>query len=285
MKIRISTDSTADIPKDLQEELDINVLPLTLLHDGKEYLDGVDIPEEEFYEILENCKTLPTTSQITPFRYTEFYEETWKAGYTDLIQTTINSKGSSTWQSAVQARDMFYDEHPDAKDAMKIHIIDSLTYSMGYGHAVVEGARMARAGAAADEIVAFITDWVENSRVLFVPLNLRFVKKSGRVSAAAAFAGDALGLKPIITFENGESKILTKVRGEAKIVPELLKYFESEHKPGTPYALAYGNNPEVYEKLREAFHALPEPPAIDYKLGCVIAINAGPNVVGVIYRK
>ena len=93
---------------------------------------------------------------------------------------------------------------------------------MTYGWAVVQGAKMAAVGTDPDKVVAYIQDWLDHVRVLFAPLDLRFVKKSGRVSAAAAFVGDALGLKPIMTFENGESKILSKVRGEKNIIPALM---------------------------------------------------------------
>lgn len=75
------------------------------------------------------------------------------------------------------------------------------------------GLRMAAAGASVEEIAAYIQDWVDHVRVLFVAFDLKFAKKSGRVSAAAAFVGEALGLKPIMTFENGASKVVTKVRG------------------------------------------------------------------------
>ena len=92
---------------------------------------------------------------------------------------------------------------------------------MGYGWAVVQGAKMAIGGAAPQEVVDYIQDWVDHVRVVFAPLDLRFAKKSGRVSAAAAFVGEALGLKPIMTFTDGESKILAKVRGERAVAVKL----------------------------------------------------------------
>lgn len=284
-KIRIGTDSTADIPRSFCEELNISVLPLTILADGKEYRDGVDITPEEFYRILDGSERLPASSQVAAVSYQELFEETWKEGYTDLIQVTINSKGSGTYQAAVLSRDLFYEEHPEAKEQLAIHLIDSRTYSMGYGISVIEGARMIRDGATAEQVIAHIEEWLRHSRPVFVPLNLRCVKKSGRISPAAAFVGDALGLKPIITFEDGEARIMDKARGERKAIAKLVETCLRERRPGTNYALVHGKNEEAYARLKEACaQALDQPPVAEYPVGCVIAINTGSDMVGILYR-
>ena len=284
-KIKISTDSTADIPQSFCEELDISVLPLTVVADEKEYRDGVDITPQEFYRIIDASKKLPVSSQVASVLYTELCEETWKAGYTDLIQVTINSKGSGTYQAAVLSRDLFYEEHPEAKEQLSIHLIDSRTYSMAYGIGVIEGAQMVRQGASVAEVIAHIEEWLAHTRPLFVPLNLRCVKKSGRISPAAAFAGDAIGLKPLITFEAGEAKIIGKVRGERKAISALVEQCQKERRPGTNYALVYGSNQEAFRALKEACaQIMDQPPIAEYPVGCVIAINTGPDMIGILYR-
>ena len=267
-KIKISTDSTSDIPASFREELNISVLPLTILHEGKEYRDGVDITPTEFYKILDEASVLPVSSQVRA---------------TDLIHVSINSKGSGTYQAAVMSRDMFFEEHPEAK--LTIHIIDSQTYSMAYGMAVIEAAQMAKNGASVEEIKAHIADWVEHTRPMFVPLNLKCVKKSGRISPAAAFVGDAIGLKPLITFEEGEAKILSKIRGEAKAIAALVDMCRKERRPGTSYSLVYGSNPAALEALKEAVADFDQPPMAVYNVGCIIGINTGPNMIGILYRR
>ena len=284
-KIKISTDSTADIPQALCREWDISVLPLTVLAEGKEYRDGVDITPQEFYKIIDESKTLPVSSQVAGCLYTDLFEQTWKAGYTDLIQVTINSKGSGTYQAAILARDMFFEEHPEAAGALRIHIVDSATYSMAYGIPVVECARMIRESASVEAVLEHLREWLDHARPLFVPLNLRCVKKSGRISPAAAFVGDAIGLKPLITFEDGEAKILSKARGEAKAISALVETCRKERRPGTNYALVYGNNPQAIEQLRAACaEVMDQPPLTEYPVGCIIGINTGPDMVGIIYR-
>lgn len=283
-KIKISTDSTSDIPARFRDELNISVLPLTILAEGKEYRDGVDITPTEFYKILDEATVLPVSSQVAAAEYLALYQQVWEDGYTDLIHISINSKGSGTYQAAMMTRDMFFEEHPEAK--LNIHIIDSRTYSMAYGMAVVEAAQMVRSGATVEEITAHIADWVEYTRPMFVPLNLKCVKKSGRISPAAAFVGDAIGLKPLITFEDGEAKILSKVRGESKAIAALVDICMKERRPGTSYCLVYGSNLAARDALKAACESvMDQPPMAEYEVGCIIGINTGPNMIGILYRR
>lgn len=283
-KIKIGTDSTADIPKELCEELNISVLPLSIIHEGKEYVEGIDITPEPFYEILENSHKIPTSSQVTAELYRKLYEKTLAEGYTDLIQISINAKGSGTYQAAVLTKELFYEEHPEARDRLTIHTIDSETYSMIYGFAVVQAAKMARDGADPAEIIEKTKRTIKATRAMFVPLTLRFVKRSGRISPAAAFVGDAIGLKPVITFEDGEAKIVSKIRGERQAIKGILDICKKERREGTPYMIVYGNNREEYRLLREAcIQELGQEPEIEYPVGCIIAMNTGPNMVAIIY--
>lgn len=284
-RIRIATDSTADIPKSFCEELGIAVLPLKIIAGEHEYRDGVDITPPEFYRIIDESQKLPVSSQVASVLYSDLFEETWKAGYTDLIHVTLNSKGSGTYQTAVLSRSLFYDTHPEAKEQLAIHIIDSKTYSMGYGIPVIEGVQLARDGASVQDVIEHIEEWLAHSRPVFITLDLRCVKKSGRISPAAAFVGDAVGLKPIITFEDGDAKIIGKARGERKAISALLERCKTERRPDTNYAIVYGYNTEALNLVREACaQMMDRPPIAEYQVGCVISINTGPNMVGILYR-
>lgn len=286
MSICFVTDSAADIPAALVEELGIRVLPFHIEMKGKDLQDGVDFTPQEFYSALVKAPKIPTHSQHTAFVFQECYEKAWRDGYTDLIYTAINSKGSATYQNAVQAAQLFYEDHPEARDALMIRVLDSGTYTMCYGWAVIQGARMAREGKSVEEITAWMEDWLAHVLVVFAPYDLNFAKKSGRVSAAAAFVGDALGLKPIMTFTDGESKILTKVRGEKNIIPAILDQVRPVIDPDAPYFCIGGaleaENDRICAACEEAFGKGPE---LRYYIGGVIAINAGPNLVGIVCRK
>lgn len=284
-KIKISTDSTADIPKDLCDRFNISVLPLTIIYENKEYKDGIDISPKDFYAILDTAEALPVSSQVSVEMYTELFNSCRSEGYSDLIHVTINSKGSGTYQAAELAKSLFFESHPEAAEDFSIRIIDSKTYSMAYGIPVIEGARMIQNGASAEEVAEHIEEWLSHARPVFIPLNLKCVKKSGRISPAAAFVGDVIGLKPLITFEDGEAKIISKARGDNNAVSSLVERCLSERKPGTNYALVYGNNKEAFIKLKSACaETLDIPPIAEYQVGCVIGLNTGPNMIGILYR-
>lgn len=282
--IKFTTDSAADIPAALREELAIQVLPFPIAMGDKELNDGFDFTPREFYGMLLAAPQTPTHAQLNPYVFTRCFEEAWREGYTDLIHTSINSKGSATYGNALQAREEFYEDHPEARDTFHIHIIDSRNYTMSYGWPVLEGARMAAAGKGAEEIAACIQDWVDRARVVFAPLDLRFAKKSGRVSAAAAFMGEALGLKPVMTFTDGESRILSKARGEKSAISALVDLCQKERRADSPLLLIRGSNDEQADKLAQACRQeLGKEPDLTYYIGGVIAINAGPNLVGLLY--
>lgn len=285
-KIKFLTDSASDIPSGARKGLDIEVLPFTIISGDKEYKDGVNFSRQEFFKFLLSKPNIPTHSQLTVFDFCECYERLWTGGYTDVIYTSINSKASATWQNAVTATEEFYKDHPEAKAEFQIHVVDSMTYTMAYGWGVVQAARMAKAGVSAEICAAAIKDWCEHSRILFTPMDLKFAKKSGRVSAAAAFLGDALGLHPIMTFEDGESKVLTKVRGDKNVVPTMIKMCQNGMEENSPYLCIYGCNRDMNKILRHQFsESMKTKPALEYAVGGVIAINAGPNLVGVVYRE
>ncbi len=278
--IKFVTDSAADLPAGLRDEMGIEVLPFPIAVGGQEYRDGFDFTPREFYDVLLSAPAIPTHAQLTPFDFQQCFQNAWQNGFSDLIYTSVNSKGSATYQNALQAKEEFLEEHPE----FHIYVIDSRVYTMGYGWPVLEGVRMARKGAGAEEIAARIQDQVNRVRVIFAPLDLRFAKKSGRISAAAAFVGEALGLKPIMTFQNGESKILAKARGEKAVLSTLVDTCLKERQPNTPYLLIQGNNVGQSARLAQlAAQTLGEQAALAYYIGGVVSINAGPNLVGLVY--
>lgn len=136
-RIKFLTDSAADIPAGLREEYSIQVLPFPIAMGERELRDGFDFTPQEFYDMLLAAPKIPTHSQLTSFVFEEIFEQALEEGYTDLIYTAINSKGSSTCQNAFQARDDFYRRHPEAKDKLDVQVIDAKTYTMGYGLSLI----------------------------------------------------------------------------------------------------------------------------------------------------
>lgn len=281
-KIKLITDSTSDIPLPVAEELGIDILSIMLSVNGGSYAEQRDLSTDEFYDLLVQSDEIPTTSQITAFTYEEKFKEYLDAGYTDVICVTINSAGSATHQNAHMAKAALYENYPMASEQMRIHIIDSKCYTAVYGYSVQQAAKMAAQGTSAAEIIAYLEDWFSKATVYVIPHTLKFAKKSGRVSAAAAFAGDLLGLKPVIQFVDGENKVIEKIRGEKKIVPTIVEK-ASKMIPDSPYLVLRGSNSELPEELAKALtEKLGYPPADIVKIGAAVSINIGPEITAIL---
>lgn len=286
-KIKLITDSASDIPKEWEEKGQIHILKFHIAVDGKDYLEREDFSEVQFYQMLKRAKELPKTSKVTQNEFLQAFSQFYEQGYTDLIYVSINAKGSSTYDSAVLAKKIFYEEHPQVKEeTFRIHIINSGSYTMAYGYPVIEAAKKAQDGADIKEVLHYLEEWLSYVRIYFAPYTLQYAKKSGRVSATKAFLGEMMGLKPIITFEGGMSKIVGKVRGESGVIPDLIARAKNEMVPKTPYLLLGGDNEaHTAELLKYAQKALGYPPEGVYKIGASIAINSGPDVSAVIFKE
>lgn len=204
MSIKIITDSTSDIYLDLAKELDITIVPLRVIFDEQEYFDGVDITNEQFYEKLVVSKNLPTTSQPAPEQYIPYFEEA-KAKGDSVIVITISSKLSGTYQSAVIAKDMA--EYED------IHIVDSLTVTLGLQLLVRKAITLKNQGMSAEAIAVQLENTKTKVKLYALLESLEYLKKGGRLSGMSAFAGGLLNIKPIIEVRDGEVSLAARARG------------------------------------------------------------------------
>ena len=284
-KIKIMTDSASDISVENEKKYDILVIPFKMGMDDKSYTSRVDFDNEKFYKMMDEYSGIPVTSQITPFEFAENYKKLYDEGYTDVISVSINSKGSATYNNSVMAKEQFFEENPEAKGRMNIINIDGRGYTGGYGYAVVEAAKKAQKGAPVSEIESFIRDWVDNCVIFFGMYSLQYAKKSGRIPAAAAFVGEIMGLRPVSRIQHNEITTEAKVRGDKAIVPKILDLVTGEQIPKTPYCVVYGNDTAVRDEMIQAISKkLGYPPADTYQIGSEVAVNAGPKVVGVIFK-
>lgn len=285
-KIRLITDSASDVSEKNEKKYNIKVLPFNVTMGDKSYVSRVDFNNEKFYDMMDAYDGLPLTSQYTAFQFEEVYGELYREGVTDIICVLINGQGSATYNNSLMAKDSFFENNPDAVGKMNIISIDSRTYTGGYGYPVVEAAKMIERGDDVEAIVDYINHWVENCTILFAPYSLKYAKKSGRIPSAAAFVGDALGLKPIMRIFDHVISTDTKVRGEKAIITTIVQMTAAEIEPQTPYCIVYGNDSAVRDDLARAMtQKLGYPPEDCYQIGAAIAVNAGPRVVGTIFKK
>lgn len=284
-KIKFITDSASDISTEQEAKYNIKVLNFKITLGDKGFTSRVDITNEQFYELLEQSPDIPTTAQLTIFEFIDLFTETYREGCTHAIVTLINKDASSTYANAETAIEQFYGENPDAKDAFKIILIDSRSYTGGYGYAVTEGAKMAAAGKSAEEIEAFMRDWIAHLTIFFAPYSLKYARKSGRIPGATAVVGEALGIKPIMRIYDHKIENDEMIRGEKKLVGKIADKTVAEMIEGTPYCVVYGSNPKDGEDMAAAMtERLGVPPAEVYQAGAIITAHAGPRVVGVILQ-
>lgn len=277
MGVRIILDSTANFSKDLKEKF--TIVPLTVNFGEESYADGVEIDNDTFYRKLVTSDVMPTTSQPTPAAFAQVFENIVNEG-DEAVVITISSKLSGTYQSATIAAEDF---------GGKVFVVDGYTVAIGTGALGEYALKLAESGKSAAEIAQTLEKEKENIRVYAVVDTLEYLKKGGRVSATAAFAGGLLNFKPVIAIADGVVKSITKGRGNKQA--NSLMNAEVE-KSGTvdfsrPFVIGYTGEDDA---LMQAYIA-------DYtdmwggdadaiktaQLGSVVGTHAGPGAVAVGY--
>lgn len=285
-KIALLTDSCCDLPKEIIDELGIKVIPFTLTLGGESFREIYDKSTQEVYELMESTDEIPKHSQISPLTFEETYKELYEQGYTDIISVSINSQGSGTYNNSLIGKSDFFENNPDAQGKIKIFNIDSKCYTLYYGYPVMEAAKKIRRGAEVEEIIAYLEDWFNVSGIYAVPYTLKYAKKSGRISAAKAFAGELLGLKPVILFADGTTTTVDKIRGEKNIVPKLAEIVEKNMTPQTPYIMVHGKDDTLAKEVeKEIAKKTGKKAEMFGNIGAVVSANIGPELVAVVVRR
>ena len=275
-RVRIVTDSTADIPQELVDELGIIVVPLKVSFGSDIYRDGVDIKPREFIALMEKEKVMPTTSQPSPGEFVSVYENLAAKGDT-VVSIHLSGKLSGTVQSAQTAKAM--------TGARDVYIIDSKTASMGLGLIVLAAAKAAKEGQPIREVMSVIKYKMARTFVIFLVDTLEYLEKGGRIGKASAFLGTMLKIKPILTVDAGQVIPLEKVRGKAAAIDRIAQIVTDRTDISKHYACSfvYGNDYEAMTSLKEK--VLPVfncENLIVTEIGPVIMSHTGPGLVGVV---
>ena len=278
MSVRIITDSACDITQAEAKELGIRVLPLKTIFGETEYLDGVTITHREFYEKLIETDVNPTTSQIGPVEYEDAFRAAVEAG-DEVLCITVSSKLSGCYQSATIAA---------AEFPGKITLVDGLSVAIGQRILVQLALRERDAGKSAAEIGEVLEQQKGDIRLIALVDTLEYLKRGGRLSSAAAFAGTLLGIKPVIALEAGEVVILGKARGSKNGNNMLMKLVEQHGIDfDRPFALAYsGLDDSLLRKYMADSAALYEGKADTlpvYTIGSTIGTHAGPGAIALAF--
>jgi DegV family protein with EDD domain len=281
-EIRIVTDSTADIPRDIREELGIEMVPLKVMFGSEAFTDGVTIESDQFYEKLASSSELPTTSQPSPNEFIETYERILNEDpETQIISFHLAAAVSGTYQSALLATSLLEGEYD-------ITVIDTKSASYGFGLMVVKAAEMARAGRSKQAILAEVERLRLDRKLYFLVDTLEYLQKGGRIGKAAALFGSILNIKPILSLEeDGTVGAVDKVRGQKKAMLRIADLLQDEFQ-GDPVHIAiawsWNNAPamDLCELIKSRFNVQ----SVQFtKLGAVIGTHVGPGTAAVfMYR-
>ena len=278
MNTRIIVDSTADLMPEYKAR--VQIVPLTVNFGDQEYIDGVTIDHNTFYEKLVESDVLPTTSQATPDAFAKEFDKVKEAGDSAVV-VTLSGKFSGTYQSATIA----------AEDYENIYVVDSGSAAMGSGILVELAFMLLEKGFSAKEIAERLEE--EKKKIVVVALvdTLEYLKKGGRVSKTVAFAGSVLNIKPVISVIDGEIQMLGKARG-SKMGNNLL--VQQIDKAGgidftRPVLLGYSGLSDVLlKKYIEDSRYIWEGNLKEVRytaVGSVIGTHAGPGAVVVAFFK
>lgn len=276
-KVNIIVDSTADITEDVKERM--TVVPLTLHFGDEEYIEGVTIQKKEFYQKLIESDVLPKTSQASPADFEDVFEKIVAAGESAVV-ITLSSKLSGTWQSAMIAAREYEDS---------VYVVDSRSVAIGTAILAKLTLRLADEGMEAREIAERLEKEREKICLIAMLDTLEYLKKGGRISAAAAFAGGVLSIKPVVCIRDGEIVILGKARGSKQgnnlLVSEIRKTGGIDFTK--PILLGYtGLDDTLLQKYIEDSKALWEEGISSLEttmIGSVIGTHAGPGAVAVAF--
>ena len=281
-KFVVLTDSTCDLPEELAKQYDIDIMCFKIALDGEGYTERVDFSAEQFCEMLEKAKGLPMTSQITQFEFYDRFEEYDRQGVEEVLYISINAGGSGTNAAAHTAAEQYAQEHPESR--MKVYIVDSHTYSMAEGAGVIDAKKMLADGKTMEEVVDYLNDKYARMEIVLTAYTLKIIRKSGRISAAAAIAGDLLGIHPIFTLNDGVSQVVKKVRGDKAVLGGMAGMLASRIAQGTPYYIGVSDHKYDEEYIEACTKKVGYAPAGVFHLGCAVLSNTGTEAVGLVFE-
>jgi DegV family protein with EDD domain len=275
--IKIVTDSTADVPKALQQQYDMRVVPINIQFAQETYREGVDIDRPTFFQELEVC--MPTSSQPAPGQFVEVFKPLLAEGHS-IITVVVTSKHSGTYQSATLAKSML----PDAE----IEVFDSLSISMGTGYHALAAARAAEQGKSMGEIVQMLEGIRARTNLIFTPATLKYLQRSGRVGNLAGTLLSLLSVKPIIKTDNGTLAVCEKIRTRRRSLDRLVEMTAEAVGTTEPVKLAiiHAEADDEAEAMRvrlEQEFRCDEMHVVD--LACSLTVHGGPGIIGIVSYK
>ena len=281
MRVKITSDSTCDLPPDIVSEYNIGIVPLYIIKDEKPYKDQLEITVNDIFEYVESGVGMTRSSALNASEYQDYFTQ-WLKECDAIIHISISSFFSVCKQNAQLAAENFEN----------VYVVDSLNLSTGSGHVVLDAAIMAQSGMAPERIVEALELLIPKVEASFVIGTLKYLKKGGRCSALAALGANLLKLNPCIEVVEGKMDVGKKYRGNFDKI--ILQYVEDKlaDRDDIDTRRIFITYPpsmkdELIAKIVEKIKSLRDfDEIINCEAGCIISNHCGPICVGVLfYRK
>ena len=277
MSIKIVTDSTCDLPKELVEKYNIKVVPLSVNFGDNSYLDGIEITNKEFYTKLRNSDKLPTTSQVNPGEFVEVFNQILKNG-DEVLGIFLAEEFSGTFPSAKIAKDIIKSDN--------IHLIDSRGVTGSLAAIVLAAADLVKRNLSFENIQLRLDEYIRNSKNILVIDTLEYLVKGGRISKAQGTVGSVLSLKPILKIEDGKLETLTKVRGRKKGIKWIVNWIKDNgfDLSDKRVFILDSDDPGFHESIKKSLLENFEiGEVIDIQVGAVVGTHGGPGCGGICF--
>lgn len=276
-KVIILTDSSAYLPKEIVAAYPIEVLPLTLIFEGQEYRDGVDILPDEFYLRLSKSESLPKTSQVTIGQFQEIFERLLNEGY-EILNLGISKGISSSYDSAIIALKSF--------EGKPVEVLDTKLVSMALGFQVLAAARAAKEGASLAVCKKAAEDAYSKIGVYFTVDTLKFLAAGGRINSAKRLLGTALNIKPLLEIRDGKIELVESVRSKKKAIRRMVALVEKDINGRKPLCISVFHameHEEAQSLLAELEESMQAEEAILSHVSPVIGAHVGPGTISIAY--
>ena len=277
MNIKITSDSTCDLSKELLERYQIGIVPLTVIKNGEMHRDGIDITPEDIFQHVDRGGVLCSTSAVNAEDYRVFFES-FTDTYDAIVHINIGSNFSSCYQNASIA----------AANYTNVYVVDSMNLSTGQGHLVIEAAQLAEKGMSAVEIKSHLVSMRNRVDASFILDRLDYMQKGGRCSAVIALGGKLLKIKPCIAVKDGSMGMVDKYRGSfSKCVEKYIKEMLKDRKDIRTDRVFITHTPVDEEVLRVARETLEKygefKEIYETNAGCTVSCHCGPGTLGVLF--
>jgi DegV family protein with EDD domain len=270
--IRVVTDSAADIPRELAAKYGIVVVPLSIHFGSKAYISGDELDASEFYTLLSTNSDFPRTSQPSVGRFEKVYQELHDEG-AEVISIHLSSKLSGTFSGAGMAA--------KSVDGAEVHLVDSLSGSMGEGVLALAAAKLANEGKSAGDIVRYIEVMRARTHVVVMVDSMLHVQRGGRIGRAQSMLGTLLNVKPLISLDNGEVVPRQRVRTVQRALQEMAN--EARDKlPLRELWIMHANAPKLVDQCRGLLQPLFDREIPAELLGPVVGTHVGQGAIGIV---